>query len=161
MAPLDSSDPRHLLRSVGLRVTGPRVAILTVLIGHPHSDTESVLRRARERTTMSTQAGYDVLSALTRAGLTRRIEPAGHPALFEVRVGDNHHHLVCRDCGRIEDVDCAVGEAPCLKPSEAHGFVLDEAEVTFWGRCADCQAAPPAAFVPGSDVPESDVPETD
>jgi Fe2+ or Zn2+ uptake regulation protein len=141
-------DPRQLLRSAGLRVTGPRIAVLRVLIEHPHSDTESVLRRAREHTTMSTQAGYDVLNALTRAGLTRRIEPAGHPALFEIRVGDNHHHLVCRDCGRIEDVDCAVGTAPCLEPSDARGFALDEAEVTFWGRCAACQRAPMAGAAP-------------
>jgi Fe2+ or Zn2+ uptake regulation protein len=139
MPPHPASDSRALLRGAGLRVTGPRVAVLSVLIDHPHIDTDTVLRRARALTPLSTQTGYDVLSALTAAGLARRIEPAGHVALYEVRVGDNHHHLVCRGCGRIEDVDCAVGRAPCLDPSDTHGFELDEAEVTFWGLCADCR----------------------
>jgi Fe2+ or Zn2+ uptake regulation protein len=141
MASPSDPDPRQLLRSAGLRVTAPRLAVLAVLVEHPHSDTETVLRKARERVALSTQAGYDILGALTRAGLARRIEPAGSPALFEVRVDDNHHHLVCRACGRIEDVDCAVGATPCLDPSDSRGFDLDEAEVTFWGLCPRCRPA--------------------
>jgi Fe2+ or Zn2+ uptake regulation protein len=142
MSPQSTTDPRALLRAAGLRVTNPRVAVLSVLLDHPHIDTDAVLGRARALTSLSTQTGYDVLSALTSAGLTRRIEPAGHAALYEARVADNHHHLVCRACGRIEDVDCAVGRAPCLDPSDSHGFDLDEAEVTFWGLCGDCRTPP-------------------
>jgi len=126
-----------LLRARGLRVTRPRLAVLEVLEqSRGHLDVEQIAARVRQRLdTVSTQAVYDVLSALSRAGLARRIEPAGSPARFEARVGDNHHHVVCRGCGEIADVDCAVGDAPCLIPSQAHGFVLDEAEVTFWGLC--------------------------
>ena len=127
------------LRDAGLRVTGPRVAVLKALHAHPHADTDTLADAARaDLGTVSTQAVYDVLRALTDAGLARRIEPAGSPARFEVRVGDNHHHVVCRSCGTIADVDCAVGERPCLTASETHGFVIDEAEVTYWGTCADC-----------------------
>ncbi|HLL64247.1 MAG TPA: Fur family transcriptional regulator [Micromonosporaceae bacterium] len=131
-----------LLRAHGLRVTRPRLAVLDVLAGHPgHLDVDQIAGRVRERLdSVSTQAVYDVLSALSRAGLARRIEPAGSPALFEARVGDNHHHLVCRGCGLIADVDCSAGAAPCLDPSEAHGFAVDEAEVTFWGLCPTCRA---------------------
>jgi Fe2+ or Zn2+ uptake regulation protein len=131
-----------LLRARGLRVTRPRLAVLEVLEQrHGHLDVEQIAARVRRRLdTVSTQAVYDVLSALSRAGLARRIEPAGSPARYESRVGDNHHHVVCRGCGEIADVDCAVGDAPCLTPSQAHGFVLDEAEVTFWGLCPACQA---------------------
>ncbi|WP_433056181.1 Fur family transcriptional regulator [Dactylosporangium sp. CS-033363] len=131
-----------LLRARGLRVTRPRLAVLEVLEGsRGHLDVEQIAIQVRQRLdTVSTQAVYDVLSALSRAGLARRIEPAGSPARYESRVGDNHHHVVCRGCGEIADVDCAVGEAPCLTPSQAHGFVLDEAEVTFWGLCPACQA---------------------
>ncbi|MGI5247101.1 Fur family transcriptional regulator [Dactylosporangium sp. CA-139066] len=131
-----------LLRARGLRVTRPRLAVLEVLEqSHGHLDVEQIAARVRLRLdTVSTQAVYDVLSALSRAGLARRIEPAGSPARYESRVGDNHHHVVCRGCGEIADVDCAVGDAPCLTPSQAHGFVLDEAEVTFWGLCPACQA---------------------
>ncbi|WP_432985359.1 Fur family transcriptional regulator [Dactylosporangium sp. CA-233914] len=130
-----------LLRARGLRVTRPRLAVLEVLENsRGHLDVEQIAAQVRQRLdTVSTQAVYDVLSALSRAGLARRIEPAGSPARYEARVGDNHHHVVCRGCGEIADVDCAVGDTPCLAPSQAHGFVLDEAEVTFWGLCPACQ----------------------
>jgi Fur family ferric uptake transcriptional regulator len=106
----------------------------------PHADTETVVTLARRQVgSVSTQAIYNVLATLTVAGLVRRIEPAGSPALYELRVGDNHHHVVCRACGAAADVDCAVGERPCLSPSDASGYVLDEAEVTFWGLCPACQ----------------------
>jgi Fur family transcriptional regulator, stress-responsive regulator len=129
-----------LLRAHGLRVTKPRLAVLEVLAEGGHLEVEDIARRARDRLdSVSTQAVYDVLGALSRAGLARRIEPAGSSARFEARVGDNHHHIVCRGCGAITDVDCAVGERPCLHPSDTHGFALDEAEVTFWGLCPNCQ----------------------
>lgn len=131
------------LRQAGLRVTGPRRAVLEWLTDHPHATADQVGRGVRERIgSVSTQAVYDVLLACAGAGLVRWIEPAGHPARYERRTGDNHHHLVCRGCGRIDDVDCAVGEAPCLAPSEQHGYRLDEAEVVFWGLCRDCSAQP-------------------
>jgi Fur family transcriptional regulator, stress-responsive regulator len=134
-----TADPVDLLRGAGLRVTQPRVAVLGALAEAPHADVETITTATRTVLgTVSTQAVYDVLRALTEAGLTRRIEPAGSPARFELRVGDNHHHVVCRVCGSIADVDCAVGERPCLTASEAHGFVIDEAEVTYWGICPDC-----------------------
>src|SRR5690348_1530800 len=131
-----------LLRSRGLRVTRPRLAVLEILAANRgHLDVEEIAELVRARLdSVSTQAVYDVLSALSRAGLARRIEPAGSPARFEGRVGDNHHHVVCRGCGLIADVDCAVGYAPCLEPSPGHGFEIDEAEVTFWGLCPACQA---------------------
>jgi Fe2+ or Zn2+ uptake regulation protein len=123
-------------------VTRPRLAVLEVLDANPgHLDVEQITAKVRGRLdSVSIQAVYDVLGALSRAGLARRIEPAGSPARFERRAGDNHHHVVCRGCGEIADVDCAVGEAPCLDPSQAHGYELDEAEVTFWGLCPACQA---------------------
>jgi Fur family transcriptional regulator, stress-responsive regulator len=132
----------ELLRSRGLRVTRPRLAVLQVLgESRGHLDVDQVVGRVRERLdSVSTQAVYDVLGALSRAGLARRVEPAGSPALFEARAGDNHHHVVCRGCGMIADVDCVVGHAPCLDPSNADGFEVDEAEVTFWGLCPGCQA---------------------
>jgi Fur family ferric uptake transcriptional regulator len=121
-------------------VTRPRLAVLAALADHPHADADDVVTRARAaHPSLSPQAVYGVLKALVGAGLARRIEPAGAPALFELRVGDNHHHLVCRSCGAVADVDCAVGAAPCLEPSDAAGFVVDEAEVVFWGLCRDCQ----------------------
>ena len=139
MAPI-SAETARLLRTHGLRATSSRVAVLDVLQELPHARVEEVASAARARIgTLSTQAVYDVLRALHEAGLVRRIEPAGSPARFETRVGDNHHHLVCRDCGRTVDADCAVGEAPCLAPSEAAGFEVDEAEVIFWGRCPACR----------------------
>jgi Fe2+ or Zn2+ uptake regulation protein len=129
------------LRDRGLRVTRPRVAILEILAEGGHLDVDEIATRVRTRLdSVSTQAVYDVLGALARAGLARRIEPAGSPARYEARSGDNHHHVVCRGCGRIADVDCAVGDAPCLDPANALGFELDEAEVTFWGLCPSCQA---------------------
>jgi Fur family ferric uptake transcriptional regulator len=130
----------ELLRSRGLRVTRPRIAVLEVLSTGGHLDVEEITRRTRARLdSVSTQAVYDVLAALSRAGLARRVEPAGSPALYESRASDNHHHVVCRGCGVVEDVDCAIGEAPCLDPSRTHGFEVDEAEVTFWGLCPTCQ----------------------
>ncbi|MFF2555736.1 Fur family transcriptional regulator [Nocardia sp. NPDC058058] len=132
-----------MLRGADLRVTAPRVAVLSAVHAHPHSDTDSILRRVRETLgTVSHQAVYDVLRALTDAGLLRRIQPMGSVARYETRVGDNHHHVVCRNCGVIADVECAVGEAPCLEPSNHNGFVLDEAEVIYWGLCPDCSAQP-------------------
>jgi Fur family ferric uptake transcriptional regulator len=134
--------PEQLLRAHGLRVTRPRLAVLDVLGRGGHLEVDEIALRVRQRLdTVSIQAVYDVLGALARVGLARRIEPAGSPALYERRAGDNHHHVVCRGCGRVADVDCAVGEAPCMDPSAAQGFVVDEAEVTFWGLCPTCQVA--------------------
>jgi Fur family transcriptional regulator, stress-responsive regulator len=129
------------LHEAGLRVTGPRVAVLTVLdASRDHPRMDQVIERVRATGEhISTQAAYDVCEALQRAGLARRIEPAGGPARYEARVGDNHHHLVCRACGLAVDVDCAIGEAPCLDPVESAGFRIDEAEVVYWGLCPDCQ----------------------
>jgi Fur family ferric uptake transcriptional regulator len=131
----------ELLRSAGLRVTRPRLAVLDVLRDGGHLEVDEIATRVRNRLdSVSTQAVYDVLGALSRAGLARRIEPAGSPARYEARVGDNHHHVVCRGCGVIADVDCTIGQAPCLDPNNALGFVVDEAEVTFWGLCPACQS---------------------
>ena len=128
------------LRTVGLRVTRPRLSVLQVLAERPHADVDTIVTAARTlHPTVSPQAVYGVLEALVAAGLARRIEPAGAPALFELRVGDNHHHLVCRSCGAVADVDCTVGAAPCLTPSDTAGFVVDEAEVVFWGLCPRCR----------------------
>ena len=128
-----------MLRGVALRVTSPRVAVLKALHDHPHADTDSVIGVVREDLgEVSHQTVYDVLRALTGAGLVRRIQPAGSVARYESRVGDNHHHLLCRSCGAIADVDCAVGLTPCLTASDAHDFVIDEAEVIYWGLCPTC-----------------------
>jgi Fur family ferric uptake transcriptional regulator len=128
------------LRESGLRVTASRLAVLSAVGDGDHLTADQVASAVRGRVgTISTQAVYDVLGALTRAGLTRRIEPAGSPARFETRVGDNHHHVVCRVCGAVSDVDCVVGEPPCVLPTEPGGYVIDEAEVTFWGLCPTCQ----------------------
>jgi Fe2+ or Zn2+ uptake regulation protein len=129
------------LRAAGLRATVSRVAVLQVLTeSHDHPRIDQVIERVQaDGTPISTQAAYDVCDAQHRASLARRIEPAGGPARFEARVGDNHHHLVCRSCGAAVDVACAVGEAGCLEPSDRQGFEIDEAEVTFWGRCPHCQ----------------------
>ena len=133
------------LRTVGLRVTRPRLSVLQVLAERPHADVDTIVTAARAlHPTLSPQAVYGVLEALVSGGLARRIEPAGAPALFELRVGDNHHHLVCRSCGAVADVDCTVGAAPCLTPSDTAGFVVDEAEVVFWGLCRECRAGTPA-----------------
>jgi Fur family transcriptional regulator, stress-responsive regulator len=131
------------LRAHGLRVTRPRLAVLDVLAEGGHLDVDEITRRVRTRLdSVSTQAVYDVLGALSRVGLARRLEPAGSPARFEARTGDNHHHVVCRGCGAIADVDCVVNAAPCLEPEPANGYVIDEAEVTFWGICPSCQRVP-------------------
>ncbi|MDQ3306929.1 MAG: transcriptional repressor [Actinomycetota bacterium] len=137
------NDPRSLLQAAGLRITLPRLTVLEVLSCRPHSTADTVLHAAREaQASISVQTVYDVLAACTQAGLVRRIQPAGSPALFETRTDDNHHHLACRACGEVVDVDCAVGRAPCLTPSETAGFALDEAEVVFWGLCPACQVVP-------------------
>jgi Fur family ferric uptake transcriptional regulator len=128
-----------MLRAVSLRVTRPRIAVLDAVSRHPHADTDSVIRAVREELPdVSHQTVYDALNALTVAGLVRRIQPTGSVARYESRVGDNHHHVVCRSCGVIADVDCAVGEAPCLSASDDLGFTIDEAEVIYWGLCPDC-----------------------
>jgi Fur family transcriptional regulator, stress-responsive regulator len=131
------------LRAAGLRVTGPRVAVFRVLAdSRDHPSVEQIIERVRAHgVTISTQAAYDVCEALHRTALARRIEPAGSPARYEARVGDNHHHLVCRACGATVDVDCTAGVAPCLAPSDAAGFAIDEAEVTFWGTCPTCRTS--------------------
>jgi Fur family ferric uptake transcriptional regulator len=127
------------LRDAGLRVTRPRLAVLEALTDLAHADTESVIGAVREELPdVSHQAVYDSLRALTTAGLTRRIQPNGSVARYEVRVGDNHHHLVCRACGAITDVDCAVGHVPCLTAADDHGYAIDEAEVIYWGTCPAC-----------------------
>jgi Fur family ferric uptake transcriptional regulator len=130
------------LRGAGLRVTAARVALLGTVRAGDHLGVEAIADGVRERVGhISLQAVYEALHALTAAGLIRRIEPAGSPARFEGRVGDNHHHVVCRSCGAVADVDCAIGEAPCLTASDDHGFVISEAEVTYWGLCSDCSTA--------------------
>jgi len=136
-----------LLRQRGLRVTGTRLAVLRALDEHQHATADDVVQAVRaDLGSVSVQAVYDCLHALTAAGLLRRMEPAGHAARYERRTGDNHHHVVCRSCGAVADVDCTVGHAPCLTPSASHGFAVDLAEVTFWGLCPDCAADPvPAA----------------
>jgi Fur family ferric uptake transcriptional regulator len=136
-----ASDVEQLLRGAALRVTRPRVAVLTAVYSHPHADTDAIIGAVRDDLgDVSTQAVYDVLRALTTAGLVRRIEPSGSVARYESRVGDNHHHVICRSCGVIADVDCAVDETPCLIASDDHGFVIDEAEVIYWGVCPACSA---------------------
>ena len=129
----------QLLRESSLRVTRPRVAVLSAVHAHPHADTDRIIAAVRrDLHEVSHQAVYDVLRALTGAGLIRRIQPAGSVARYESRVGDNHHHVVCRGCGSIADVDCATGRTPCLTASDDHGFTIDEAEVIYWGRCPTC-----------------------
>ena len=128
------------LRNAGLKVTEPRLAVLDAFAPGDHLGADDVFRRvSRSLPTTSPQAIYGVLGALSGADLLRRIEPAGSPALYERRVGDNHHHLVCSSCGKVTDVDCVVGEPPCVQPSTTNGYVLRTAEVTFWGLCPDCQ----------------------
>ena len=144
----------RMLRGASLNVTRPRVAVLAAVREHPHADTQSIVGLVREDLgEVSQQAVYDVLRALTGAGLVRRIHPPGSVARYESRVGDNHHHAVCRSCGSIADVDCAVGTAPCLTASDDHGYELDEAEVIYWGLCPECSTAPNSDFT--SDPPES------
>lgn len=145
----------ELLRTAGLRVTTPRLAVLRSLGTMPHATADDVLTAlAAELPTTSHQAVYGVLGALTGAGLVRRIEPAGSPARYERRTGDNHHHVVCTMCGAVQDVDCAVGHAPCLTPSETHGFAVTTAEVTYWGICERCAAAEQAAAEQAAAAPQ-------
>jgi Fur family ferric uptake transcriptional regulator len=137
-----SSEYERMLRGAALRVTRPRLAVLGAVHALPHADTDSLFGAVRrELPGVSHQAVYDVLRALTGAGLVRRIQPAGSVARYESRVGDNHHHVVCRSCGAISDVDCAVGDTPCLTASDDQGFSIDEAEVIYWGVCPDCAAS--------------------
>lgn len=144
--PTTTSDFKRMLRGVALRVTRPRVAVLSAVHDHPHADTDSILGVVREDLgQVSHQAVYDVLRALTAAGLVRRIQPKGSVARYESRVGDNHHHVVCRSCGAIVDVDGAVGTTPCLTASGGKGFTIDQVEVIYWGRCPGCVAVASAA----------------
>ena len=132
-------DPKQQLRSSGLHVTAQRLAILRAVGSHPHATAEDILEMVRaEIGTISKQAVYDGLSVMSDKGIIRRIQPAGSPARFEDRVGDNHHHLICRGCSLMFDIDCAVGYTPCLTADHDHGFVIDEAEVVYWGYCAAC-----------------------
>lgn len=129
------------LRTASLRVTGPRVATLDAVRAHAHADTDTVIRAVREQLpAVSHQAVYDSLATLTQAGLVRRIQPHGMVARYESRVGDNHHHLVCRSCDLIVDVECVHGQAPCIEPADPRGFAIDEAELIFWGLCPECRA---------------------
>ncbi len=135
-----------MLRGVALRVTRPRVGVLSAVHDHPHADTDSIIGVVREDLgEVSHQAVYDVLRALTATGLVRRLQPRGSVARYEARVGDNHHHVVCRSCGAIADVDCAVGHTPCLTAADDAGYEIDEAEVIYWGRCRECVVATSAA----------------
>ena len=135
-------NPEDLLRGAALRVTRPRVAVLNAVYAHPHADTDSIIGAVRDDLgEVSTQAVYDVLRALTDAGLVRRIAPRGSVARYESRVADNHHHVVCRSCGAIADVDCAVGFTPCLTAADDSGYSIDEAEVIYWGQCPTCSTA--------------------
>lgn len=136
-----SIDPTDLLRRHGVQVTAQRLAVLRAVSARPHSTADTVAEAARgEIGAISRQSVYDALGLLADRGLIRRIQPAGSPARYEDRVGDNHHHLICRDCGRMVDVDCAVGVTPCLNADEDHGFEITEAEVIYWGRCPECMA---------------------
>ena len=140
----ESADLERLVRAAALRVTRPRIAVLSAVRARPHADTESIIRAVREDFgEVSHQAVYDVLRVLTEAGLLRRIQPAGSVARYEARVDDNHHHVVCRSCGATADVDCAVGHAPCLTAVDDAGYAIDEAEVIYWGRCPTCAGQEP------------------
>jgi Fur family transcriptional regulator, stress-responsive regulator len=141
-----TSDFERMLRGAALRVTRPRVAVLSAVHDHPHADTDTIIGVVRtDLGEVSHQAVYDVLRALTASGLVRRIQPPGSVARYEARVGDNHHHVVCRTCGAIADVDCAVGYTPCLTAIDDAGYEIDEAEVIYWGRCPECASAAPAS----------------
>ena len=151
----DAADLERVLRAAGLRVTRPRLAVLDAVHAHPHVDTETLIGAARARLgAVSHQAVYDVLRILTARGLVRRIQPQGSVARYEARVGDDHHHLVCRSCGAISDVDGAAHEAPCLTPPGDEGFLVDTAEVIYWGRCRSCATAPAIPPVPDRNAPE-------
>lgn len=133
-------DPAGFLRENGVAVTAQRIAVLKAVSRRSHATADAIAEEVRSLIgTISKQAVYDVLGVLSGKGLIRRIQPAGSPALYEGRVGDNHHHIICRTCGKTADVDCAVGERPCLTAADDSGFVIDEAEVIYWGTCPDCQ----------------------
>ena len=154
-----STDFEVMLRAAALRVTRPRLAVLAAVHGHPHSDTDSLIDIVRRDSgEVSHQAVYDVLRTLTEVGLLRRFHPEGSVARYEARVGDNHHHLVCRSCGAITDVDCAVGEAPCLTASDDAGYTIEEAEVIYWGRCPTCAARPSAPRFPARSAAQKGTP---
>jgi len=143
------TDPATLLREHGLQVTAQRLAVLRAVWKRPHSTADKVAEDVRsEIGSISKQAVYDALGTLVDKGLVRRIQPAGSPALYEGRVGDNHHHVICRVCGRTADVDCAVGETPCLTAADDSGYLIDEAEVIYWGTCPECLAAARAPAAP-------------
>jgi len=132
--------PAELLRQHGIQVTAQRIAVMRAISQNPHATADAVAEAARaDIGTISLQSVYNALGILVDAGLVRHIQPVGSPSRYEDRVGDNHHHLICRDCGRLVDVDCAVGETPCLTASDDHGFAIDEADVVYWGRCPQCQ----------------------
>ena len=136
-----TTSPAELLRQRGIHVTAQRLAVLRAVSGQPHITADAVAEVVRaEIGAISLQSVYDALGVLVAEALIRRIQPAGSPARFEARVGDNHHHLICRICGRVVDVDCAVGSAPCLKAANRNGYEIDEAEVAYWGRCPQCRA---------------------
>lgn len=142
MPPSETPATADELRQAGLRVTAARIALLETVRAGDHLDVDTIATQVRDRLgTISVQAVYEALHALNAAGLIARIEPAGSPARFEGRVGDNHHHIVCRSCGAVADVDCVVGEPPCLTASDDHGFSIDEAQVIFWGLCPGCSTA--------------------
>jgi Fe2+ or Zn2+ uptake regulation protein len=142
-------DAQQMLKGASLRVTRPRIAVLETVDGLPHADTDTIIATVRRGLPeVSHQTVYDSLRTLTASGLVRKIQPAGSVARYETRVGDNHHHMVCRSCGTVVDVDCAVGETVCLAPSDDHGFQIDEAEVVYWGLCADCRTTPES--IPGA-----------
>lgn len=139
----DQESAESMIRARGVRVTASRVAVLRAVNELPHADADTLTQAVRNRLgAVSTQAVYDALALFKQLGLVRRIEPAGSPARFETRVGDNHHHVTCRQCGTIADVECPSGEPPCLTPPDTQDFLIDEAEVIYWGRCADCQQQP-------------------
>jgi Fur family ferric uptake transcriptional regulator len=155
-----ASEFEQMLRGVDLRVTRPRLAVLHAVHDLPHADTETLIDAVRrDLGEVSHQAVYDVLRALTVAGLVRRIQPSGSVARYEARVGDNHHHVICRSCGTIADVDCAVGTTPCLTASDDRGFVIDEAEVVYWGLCADCAAVSTSGPTPSPTPGPTPIPE--
>jgi Fe2+ or Zn2+ uptake regulation protein len=145
-------EPAQLLRDNGLQLTAQRLAVLAAVSAHPHSTANDVAESVREQIgAISRQSVYDTLTVLAEHAIVRRIQPAGSPALYEFRVGDNHHHLVCRECDRLVDVDCAVGDTPCLTPVEDWEFDVHEAEVIYWGVCPECRATAAPGFVPERD----------
>lgn len=132
--------PHDVLKDRGVHVTAQRLAVMRAVAGAPHSTAEDIVERAKDEIgAISRQSVYDTLNTFVEKGLVRRIQPIGSPALYEDRVGDNHHHLICRECGRVVDVDCSVGAMPCLQAANDNGFEIDEAEVAYWGRCPDCR----------------------